>query len=68
MKKPEKAKLSSLRSTQHVVARRMAERRFVKSVAAVKPSEEMERRAAKLVEDVQRAKKASFLEQYRVNA
>jgi hypothetical protein len=68
MKKTEKTKLLTLRSTQHVVARRMAERRFVASVVAVKPSAEVERRAAELVEGVKRAKKAAFLDQYRLTA
>lgn len=63
-----KTKLLSLRTTQHVVARRMAERRFVKAVAAMKPSEEVERRAAELVEGVKRAKKADFLDLYRLTA
>jgi hypothetical protein len=66
--KQDKPKRQSLRSTQRVVALRMAERRFVASVAAVKPTEEGKRRAEKLVEGVQRAKKADFLDQYRLAA
>jgi hypothetical protein len=66
--KHEKAKRQSLRSTQKVVAARMAERRFVASVVAMKPTEEGEQRAAELVKHVQRAKQASFLDQYRLAA
>lgn len=66
--KTDKVKLQSLRGTQRIVALRMAERRFVASVAAMKPTVDDERRAAELVTRVQQAKKADFLDQYRVAA
>jgi len=66
--KSDKAKRQSLRSTQRIVALRMAERRFVASVVAMRPTPEDERRAAELVKRAQEAKKASFLDQYRIVA
>ena len=54
--------------TQAVVAARMAEKRFVKSVMSVRLSPETEKRNAELVQRTRAAKSAHFLEQYKIAA
>jgi hypothetical protein len=63
---PAKAKRRT--RTQLYVASRNAERQFVASVAAVKPTKEASQRAAELVEHTRSAKDAGFLDRYRLAA